>query len=75
MHCTVPRLTIKLIFNQCCTHISCASGIYPHMLKDGKYVMPDGTLSGSSLSMLQAVYNGNLYSIFRLLIIYSIRVF
>ena len=32
-------------------------GIYPHILKGDRYVMPDGTLSGSSLSMWQAVKN------------------
>jgi len=32
-------------------------GIYPHILNGDRYVMPDGTLSGSSLSMWQAVKN------------------
>ena len=32
-------------------------GAYQHRLVDGKYVMPDGTLSGSSLTMLKAVEN------------------
>ncbi|QQL49253.1 N-acetylglucosamine-6-phosphate deacetylase [Mucilaginibacter ginkgonis] len=32
-------------------------GVYKHRLIDGKYVMPDGTLSGSSLTMLKAVQN------------------
>ncbi|HUH34042.1 MAG TPA: N-acetylglucosamine-6-phosphate deacetylase [Daejeonella sp.] len=32
-------------------------GIYPHILDGDRYVMPDGTLSGSSLSMWQAVKN------------------
>ena len=32
-------------------------GIYPHILEGDRYVMPDGTLSGSSLSMWQAVKN------------------
>ena len=34
-----------------------SEGIYPHTLKGDRYVMPDGTLSGSSLSMWQAVKN------------------
>ncbi|MEO8794477.1 MAG: N-acetylglucosamine-6-phosphate deacetylase [Daejeonella sp.] len=32
-------------------------GIYPHIFKEDRYVMPDGTLSGSCLSMFQAVRN------------------
>lgn len=32
-------------------------GAYQHRLVDDKYVMPDGTLSGSSLTMLKAVQN------------------
>lgn len=32
-------------------------GYYRHQLSGDKYVMPDGTLSGSSLTMLQAVKN------------------
>ena len=32
-------------------------GIYPHILNGDRYVMPDGTLSGSSLTMWQAVKN------------------
>jgi len=32
-------------------------GAYQHRLVDDKYVMPDGTLSGSSLTMLKAVEN------------------
>ena len=32
-------------------------GIYPHIFTGDKYTMPDGTLSGSCLSMLQAVRN------------------
>ncbi|WP_183567591.1 N-acetylglucosamine-6-phosphate deacetylase [Mucilaginibacter sp. SP1R1] len=32
-------------------------GEYQHQLKDGRYVMPDGTLSGSCLTMLKAVEN------------------
>lgn len=34
-----------------------SEGIYPHMLNGDRYVMPDGTLSGSCLSMWQAVKN------------------
>jgi N-acetylglucosamine-6-phosphate deacetylase len=33
------------------------SGLYQHQLKGDKYVMPDGTLSGSALTMLKAVQN------------------
>jgi len=32
-------------------------GIYPHHLVDDKYVVADGTLSGSALTMLKAVLN------------------
>jgi N-acetylglucosamine-6-phosphate deacetylase len=32
-------------------------GVYQHRLQGDKYVMPDGTLSGSSLTMLKAVQN------------------
>ena len=32
-------------------------GAYQHRLEGNKYVMPDGTLSGSSLTMLRAVQN------------------
>jgi N-acetylglucosamine-6-phosphate deacetylase len=32
-------------------------GAYQHRLEGNKYVMPDGTLSGSSLTMLKAVQN------------------
>jgi N-acetylglucosamine-6-phosphate deacetylase len=32
-------------------------GAYPHIFKGDRYVMPDGTLSGSSLTMLKAVKN------------------
>ena len=32
-------------------------GVYQHQLQGDKYVMPDGTLSGSSLTMLKAVQN------------------
>lgn len=35
----------------------CATGPYQHIKKDDKFVMPDGTLSGSSLTMLQAIKN------------------
>lgn len=34
-----------------------SDGPYPHVLKDNSYSMPDGTLSGSNLSMLQSVKN------------------
>jgi len=36
---------------------SCSTGPYQHIEKGNKYVMPDGTLSGSSLTMLAAVKN------------------
>ncbi|MGO1243696.1 MAG: N-acetylglucosamine-6-phosphate deacetylase [Sphingobacterium sp.] len=35
----------------------CDKGIYQHVFKDDHYVLPDGTLSGSALSLLQAVAN------------------
>jgi N-acetylglucosamine-6-phosphate deacetylase len=35
----------------------CSAGPYQHRLLGDKFVMPDGTLSGSSLTMLQAVKN------------------
>jgi N-acetylglucosamine-6-phosphate deacetylase len=34
-----------------------STGVYQHQLKGDHYVMPDGTLSGSSLTMLKAVQN------------------
>lgn len=36
---------------------SCSTGPYQHVEKGNKFVMPDGTLSGSSLTMLEAVKN------------------
>lgn len=36
---------------------TCSIGPYQHRLIGDKFVMPDGTLSGSSLTMLQAVKN------------------
>ena len=36
---------------------SCSKGIYQHILNDDHYVLPDGTLSGSALTLLQAVAN------------------
>ena len=35
----------------------CSTGPYQHQPLEDKFVMPDGTLSGSSLTMLQAVKN------------------
>ncbi|TDO21387.1 N-acetylglucosamine-6-phosphate deacetylase [Pedobacter duraquae] len=35
----------------------CDTGAYQHSLEDGKFVMPDGTLSGSAITMLQAIKN------------------
>ena len=32
-------------------------GVYQHQLQGDKYVVPDGTLSGSALTMLKAVHN------------------
>lgn len=36
---------------------ACATGAYQHRLVDGKFVMPDGTLSGSAITMLDAIRN------------------
>ena len=36
---------------------ACSTGPYQHIEKDNKYVMPNGTLSGSSLTMLTAIKN------------------
>ncbi len=36
---------------------SCDSGIYKHVFNTDHYVMPDGTLSGSALTMLGAIRN------------------
>ncbi|WP_025145387.1 N-acetylglucosamine-6-phosphate deacetylase [Pedobacter jeongneungensis] len=36
---------------------ACSTGPYQHIQKGNKFVMPDGTLSGSSLTMLEAVKN------------------
>jgi len=35
----------------------CSSGPYQHHAVDGKFVMPDGTLSGSAMTMLQSIKN------------------
>lgn len=35
----------------------CNKGIYQHILNGDHYVLPDGTLSGSALTMLQAIQN------------------
>lgn len=35
----------------------CKDGTYPHVFRGDRYVMPDGTLSGSALTMLTAVKN------------------
>jgi N-acetylglucosamine-6-phosphate deacetylase len=35
-----------------------AHGEYAHVFKGDRYTLPDGTLSGSALTMLQAVRNG-----------------
>ena len=34
-----------------------SNGVYPHLLKKDRYVLPDGTLSGSALTMIRAVQN------------------
>ncbi len=34
-----------------------STGDYPHLFTDDRYTMPDGTLSGSALTMLQGVKN------------------
>ncbi len=36
---------------------SCQEGIYQHILNGDHYVLPDGTLSGSALTMIKAVQN------------------
>ncbi|RZM29040.1 MAG: N-acetylglucosamine-6-phosphate deacetylase [Pedobacter sp.] len=36
---------------------ACNTGAYQHQMEDGKFVMPDGTLSGSAITMLEAVRN------------------
>ncbi len=33
-------------------------GEYIHLYKEGRFVLPDGTLSGSALTMIQAIRNG-----------------
>ena len=33
-------------------------GVYPHVFKNDRYTLPDGTLSGSALTMMQCVKNG-----------------
>jgi N-acetylglucosamine-6-phosphate deacetylase len=34
------------------------NGSYPHVFKNDRYTLPDGTLSGSSLTMMKSVKNG-----------------
>lgn len=36
---------------------ACNIGPYPHIFQENRYVMPDGTLSGSAVTMLQSVQN------------------
>jgi len=36
---------------------TCDKGIYQHILNDDHYILPDGTLSGSALSLLGAIRN------------------
>lgn len=36
---------------------SCSAGIYQHVRKENHYTLPDGTLSGSSLTLLKAIQN------------------
>jgi N-acetylglucosamine-6-phosphate deacetylase len=36
----------------------CGEGEYPHVFKGDHYTLPDGTLSGSALTMMQCVRNG-----------------
>ncbi|MFT3826216.1 MAG: N-acetylglucosamine-6-phosphate deacetylase [Chitinophagaceae bacterium] len=38
--------------------VTSSAGEYPHILKDDHYILPDGTLSGSALTMMQCVKNG-----------------
>lgn len=35
-----------------------SEGVYQHVLRGDRYTMPDGTLSGSALTMLRSVQNG-----------------
>lgn len=35
----------------------CSQGIYQHVFQEDHYTLPDGTLSGSALSLLQAIRN------------------
>lgn len=37
--------------------VAVAAGTYTHIFKEDRYTLPDGTLSGSSLTMMQAVAN------------------
>lgn len=37
--------------------VTATAGDYPHILKNDHYVLPDGTLSGSALTMMQCVKN------------------
>ncbi|MEP6674555.1 MAG: N-acetylglucosamine-6-phosphate deacetylase [Ferruginibacter sp.] len=34
-----------------------SGGVYPHQLSGDRYILPDGTLSGSALTMMKAVQN------------------
>lgn len=37
---------------------NCSEGGYQHVFKEDRYTLPDGTLSGSALTMMQSVKNG-----------------
>ncbi|MEO7463623.1 MAG: N-acetylglucosamine-6-phosphate deacetylase, partial [Ferruginibacter sp.] len=37
--------------------VAASKGVYPHQLDKDRFILPDGTLSGSALTMLQAVKN------------------
>ncbi len=37
--------------------VPCEHGIYQHLFQHDRYALPDGTLSGSALTMLQAIRN------------------
>lgn len=41
---------------------SCDKGIYKHIFEADHYVLPDGTLSGSALTLLQAIANSVKYT-------------
>lgn len=40
---------------------ACSKGIYQHVLNDGYYALPDGTISGAALSLFESVRNAVLH--------------